>query len=56
MGNRDKNQKRYDDTHCIRISLKLNVETDKDILDNINMDQKQKSIKELIRKGLKSSK
>lgn len=56
MGNRDENQKRYDDTHCIRISLKLNCETDKDILDKINMDQKQKSIKELIRKGLKSSK
>ena len=56
MNNRDQNQKRYDNTHCIRISLKLNCETDKDILDKIDMSQKQKSIKELIRNGMKSSK
>ena len=53
---RDERQKRYDDTHCIRISLKLNMDTDKDIIEHIDMDQKQKSIKELIRKGLKGSK
>lgn len=53
---RDEIQKKYDDSHTIRISLKLNLKTDKDIIDKIDMNSKQASIKELIRKGIKSSK
>lgn len=55
--NMDRNeiQKKYDDNHTIRISLKLNLKTDKDIIDKIDMNSKQASIKELIRKGIKSS-
>lgn len=49
---RDERQKKYDDVNCIRISLKLNQNTDKDILDKIDMNNKQTSIKKLIRKGL----
>lgn len=45
-------QKRYDDEHCIRISLKLNLETDKDIITRIDMKNKQSSIKNLIRRGI----
>jgi DUF2075 family protein len=56
MNNRDEIQKKYDDNHTIRISLKLNLKTDKDIIDKIDMNRKQASIKELIRKGIKSSK
>ena len=52
MNNRDKIQKRYDDEHCIRISLKLNLETDKDIITRIDMKNKQSSIKNLIRRGI----
>ena len=55
MNNRDEIQKKYDDNHTIRISLKLNLKTDKDIIDKIDMNSKQASIKELIRKGIKSS-
>lgn len=53
---RNEIQKKYDDLHTIRISLKLNIETDKDIISKIDMNSKQASIKELIRKGIKSSK
>lgn len=53
MNNRDKIQKRYDDEHCVRISLKLNLETDKDIITRIDMKNKQSSIKNLIRRGIK---
>lgn len=49
---RDQRQKKYDDQNCIRISLKLNQNTDKDIIAAIDMNNKQKSIKNLIRKGL----
>lgn len=52
---RDERQKKYDDIHTIRISLKLNLETDKDIIDRIDMNNKQTSIKELIRTGIKKS-
>lgn len=52
MNNRDKIQKKYDDEHCIRISLKLNLETDKDIITKIDMKNKQSSIKNLIRRGI----
>lgn len=50
---RDERQKKYDDKNTIRISLKLNKTTDADIIEKIDMKRKQKSIKELIRKGLK---
>lgn len=46
-------QKKYDDKNCVRISLKLNCNTDKDIIDKIDMNNKQSSIKKLIRKGIK---
>ena len=49
---RDERQAKYDNGHCIRISLKLNLETDKDIIEHIDMNNKQNSIKKLIRKGL----
>lgn len=49
---RDEIKKRYDEKNCIRISLKLNKRTDSDIIEKIDMKQKQKSIKELIRKGM----
>lgn len=52
MNKRDINQKKYDDKNCIRISLKLNYKTDKDIIDKIDMNNKQTSIKALIRKGI----
>lgn len=51
---RDERQKKYDDNHTIRISLKLNTKTDSDIIEKIDMKQKQKSIKDLIRKGIKN--
>jgi len=53
---RDERQKKYDDKNTMRISLKLNINTDKDIIDKIDMNNKQSSIKELIRKGIESSK
>lgn len=49
---RDERQKKYDDKNTVRISLKLNVNTDKDIIDKIDPNNKQSSIKELIRKGI----
>lgn len=50
---RDERQKKYDDLHTIRISLKLNLDTDVDILNQIDVHNKQKSIKELLRDGIK---
>lgn len=52
---RDERQKKYDDKNTIRISLKLNINTDKDIIDKIDPNNKQSSIKQLIRKGIKES-
>lgn len=49
-----KRQKKYDDAHCVRISLKLNMRTDKDIIDHIDMNNKQKSVKDLLRKALEN--
>jgi len=49
---RDERQKKYDDKNTIRISLKLNINTDKDIIDKIDPNNKQTSIKKLIRKGI----
>lgn len=51
---RDQIQKKYDEKNCVRISLKLNTKTDKDILDRIDMNNKQSSIKKLIRNGIRS--
>ena len=46
--------RRYDDTHTKQITLKLNLETDKDILEKLEaVGNKQGYIKELIRKDLK---
>ena len=49
---RDERQAKYDNEHCVRISLKLNLETDKDIIEHIDMNNKQSSIKKLIRNGI----
>lgn len=50
------NQLKYDKTHITRCSLKLHNKNDKDIIDAIDPENKQKSIKELIRKGLENEK
>lgn len=48
-------QERYDQKNTIRISLKLNLTTDKDIIDAIDLNNKQSSIKKLIRIALKNN-
>lgn len=45
-------QEKYDKANTVRVTLKLNLNTDKDILENIDMENKQASIKKLIRKAL----
>ena len=46
-------QAKYDKEHTVRISLKLNLENDKDILPWLErQDSKQGSIKKLIRKEI----
>lgn len=48
--------KQYDEQHTTQLKLKLNNNTDKDILDkldNIGKGKKQTYIKELIRKDIK---
>lgn len=46
--------RRYDDTHTKKIMLKLNLETDKDILGKLeSVGNKQGYIKELIRKDMR---
>ena len=49
---RDERQKKYDDKNCMRISLKLNYNTDADIIEKVDINNKQASIKKLIRKGI----
>lgn len=45
---------KYDSTHTKQIKLKLNLETDKDIIEALDqVDNKQGYIKELIRKDIK---
>lgn len=45
---------KYDKIHTKQIKLKLNLETDKDIIDRLNeVDNKQGYIKDLIRKDIK---
>lgn len=46
------NQLKYDKENMIRVSLKLHKKNDKDIIDNIDLENKQRSIKNLIRRGL----
>lgn len=46
------NQEKYDKTHRQQFTLKLHTNNDKDILDAIDPQNKQGSIKRLIRKGL----
>lgn len=50
-------QQRYDKTHTTRYQLKLNNNTDKDIIDKLNsVKSKQGYIKECIRKDLEQNK
>lgn len=45
---------RYDSTHTRQITLKLNLQTDKDILDRLDeVENKQGYIKQLIREDMK---
>ena len=46
------NQSKYDKEHTERYYLKLHKVNDKDIIDAIDKENKQGSIKELIRKGI----
>lgn len=55
MNKRSEAQAKYDKLNTVQILLKLNKKTDKDILDNVKFTNKQGSIKELIRKGLKEN-
>lgn len=48
-------QEKYDKENTIRISLKLNKNTDDDILKAIDPNNKQSSIKKLIRIALKNN-
>lgn len=48
-------QLKYDTAHITRYSLKLHNKNDKDIIDAIDPENKQKSIKDLIRKGIERS-
>lgn len=47
------NKKEYDKNNRIKITIQLNNTNDKDIIEVIDMNNKQGSIKELIRKGIK---
>lgn len=49
------NKKEYDKTKRLKITLFLNATNDKDIIEAIDPNNKQGSIKELIRKALKDS-
>lgn len=46
------NQAKYDNDHITKLSLKLHNENDKDIINALNPNNKQGSIKELIRIAL----
>ena len=49
------NQAKYDKEHIVRYFLKLHKDNDKDIIDAIDPNNKQGSIKTLIRKAIKNS-
>lgn len=46
------NQAKYDKEHITKISLKLHNEKDKDIINSLDLNNKQGSIKDLIRIAL----
>lgn len=48
-------QTRYDNEHSIRYNIKLHKENDKDIINAIDPNNKQGSIKALLRKAIKDS-
>lgn len=47
-------KKKYDNENRVKITLFLSKKNDKDIIDKIDPSNKQKSLKELIRKGFES--
>jgi hypothetical protein len=47
------NQSKYDKEHIVRYYLKLHKINDKDIIDAIDPNNKQGSIKELLRKAIR---
>lgn len=50
---RKKANKRYDDNNTVQFKMKLNKNTDKDILERLdNVDSKQAYIKRLIREDM----
>lgn len=49
------NQMKYDKENIARYYLKLHKENDKDIIDAIDPNNKQGSIKELLRKAIKDN-
>ena len=49
------NQSKYDKQHIERYYLKLHKENDKDIIEAIDKNNKQGSIKELLRKAIKDN-
>ena len=49
------NQAKYDKEHIARYFLKLHKDNDKDIIEAIDPNNKQGSIKNLIRKAIKDS-
>lgn len=48
-------QAKYDKEHIVRYYLKLHKDNDKDIIEAIDPNNKQGSIKELLRKAIKDS-
>lgn len=56
MNKQSEIQAKYDNENTVRVALKLNKKTDADIIEKIDPANKQKSIKELIRKGFKKNK
>lgn len=48
-------QKKYDEKNTVFIGLKLNIKTDKDILQALDGKAKQTEIKRLVRLGIASS-
>ncbi len=49
------NKKEYDKNNRMKISLFLSAKNDKDIIDAIDPNNKQGSIKELLRKAIKDN-
>lgn len=47
--------KKYNNENLVCVSLKLSKKKDADIIKHINLEKKSESIKDLIRKGIKSN-